>query len=171
MLECWARSWVSWSVEFLCDLFGTFMVGPAFAWSHLHLCAKRGGDPHLVPSLVPTSHPPDAARMRVILKGLSRCGFVADVSRVEDRWRRFVTLVESREEPEYGRCFPDPLLDEICGAAWDGVTALGCRIASPATKDDVYTLLNRAWEEFWRDPSEYGPWEESAVATLFPPSF
>src|ERR1051326_6464605 len=33
-LECWARSWVSWSVEFLCDLFGALMVGPAFAWSH-----------------------------------------------------------------------------------------------------------------------------------------
>ena len=41
MLECWARSWVSWSVEFLCDLFGAFMVGPAFAWSHLHLFAAR----------------------------------------------------------------------------------------------------------------------------------
>ncbi len=36
-LECWVRSWVSWSVEFLCDLFGAFTVGPAFAWSHLHL--------------------------------------------------------------------------------------------------------------------------------------
>lgn len=166
-LECWARSWVSWSVEFLCDLFGAFMIGPAFAWSHLHLCAKRGGDPFGVPSFAPTSHPPDAARMSLVLKGLARCGFTADVARLQDRWRAFLALVESQAEPEYGRCFPDQLLDEICRAAWDGVVALGCRIASPSTNDEVYGLLNRAWDEFWRDPAGYGSWEQGAVATLF----
>src|SRR5262249_28854032 len=57
-LECWVRSWVSWSVELLCDLFAALTVGPAYAWSHLHLSAKRGGDPYAVPLLAPTSHPP-----------------------------------------------------------------------------------------------------------------
>ncbi|MGO9115244.1 MAG: hypothetical protein ACLP9L_39025 [Thermoguttaceae bacterium] len=170
MLECWARSWVSWSVEFLCDLFGAFMVGPAFAWSHLHLCAKRGGDPHKVPTLAPTSHPPDAARMSVVLRGLARCGFTDDVARIGNRWRQFLTLVESHEEPEFARCFPDALLDEVCRAALEGVTTLGCRISSPATKDDIYALLNQAWEEFWRDPAGYGAWERNAVTTLFPPA-
>jgi hypothetical protein len=168
-MECWARSWVSWSVEFLCDLFGALTVGPAFAWSHLHLCAKRGSDPFGVPSFAPTSHPPDAARMTVVLKALARCGFTAEVARIQDRWRGFLALVEGQAEPEYGRCFPDQLLDAICRAAWDSVTALGCRIASPATSDEVYILLNRAWEEFWRDPAGYGAWEQSAVTALFSP--
>jgi hypothetical protein len=166
-MECWARSWVSWSVEFLCDLFGALMVGPAFAWSHLHLCAKRGSDPFGVPSFAPTSHPPDAARMAVVLKALARCGFTAEVARVQDRWQEFIALVGGQAEPEYGRCFPDRLLETICGAAWDSVTAMGCRIASRSTSDEVYTLLNRAWEEFWRDPAGYGSWEQDAVTALF----
>jgi hypothetical protein len=168
-LECWARSWVSWSVEFLCDLFGAFTVGPAFAWSHLHLSAKRGGDPYFVPALAPTSHPPDAARMTLVLKGLARCGFTTEIARIQDRWRDFIAIAESRAEPEYTRCFPDQLLDEICSAAWEGVEALGCRVASPTTNDEVYRLLNRAWEEFWRAPSGYGKWEQGAVDALFSP--
>jgi len=168
-LGCWVRSWVSWSVEFLCDLFGALTVGPAFAWSHLHLCAKRGGDPFLVPAYAPTSHPPDAARMTVALKALSRCGFAAEVGRIERRWQDYVALVGARAEPEYRRCFPDKLLEETCRAGWDGVTALGCRIASPTSGGDVYTLLNRAWDEFWHDPAGYGRWEEGAVAGLFTP--
>ena len=168
-LECWVRSWVSWSVEFLCDLFGALTVGPAFAWSHLHLAAKRGGDPFLVPSVSPTSHPPDAARMTVILKALARCGFTAEVGRVEGRWQEYVALLRSKAEPEYRRCFPDQLLEEVCRAAGEGVAGLGCRVASPASGGEVYTLLNRAWDEFWRDPAGYGAWEQGAVATLFAP--
>jgi hypothetical protein len=166
-LECWVRSWVSWSVEFVCDLFGAYMVGPAFAWSHLHLCAKRGGDPFAVPSFSPTSHPPDAVRMTVVLKALTRCGFAGQISPIQERWQRLCALLGSVPEPEYGRCFPDHLLDEICRIAWDGVSALGCRIASSSTNDEIYILLNRAWEEFWRDPPGYGTWEQSAVARLF----
>ncbi|MCI0456875.1 MAG: hypothetical protein L0Z62_07850 [Gemmataceae bacterium] len=168
-LECWVRCWVSWSVEFLCDLFGALTVGPAFAWSHLHLSAKRGRDPFCVPSFSPTSHPPDAARMTVVLKGLARCGFTAEVACIRDRWQDFVALLGSREEPEYRRCFPAPLLEAICRAAWDGVAALGCRIACPSSSEEVYTLLNRAWDEFWRDPAGYGAWEQRAVAALFAP--
>jgi hypothetical protein len=107
--------------------------------------------------------------MRVVLKGLLRCGFAPQVTQIEDRWSQFIALVESPEEPEFGRCFPDALLNDVCQAAWDGVTAIGCRIAGPSTKDEVYALLNRAWEEFWRDPAGYGGWEQSAVRTLFPP--
>ena len=168
-LECWVRSWVSWSVEFLCDLFGAFTIGPAFAWSHLHLCAKRGSDPYLVPTFAPTSHPPDAARMTVVLKGLARCGFTSEVSRIQDRWQDFVALVGSQPEPEYRRCFPDQLLEGICRAAWDGAVGLGCRIVSPSTNDEIFILLNQAWEEFWRDPAGYGAWEQDAVVALFTP--
>jgi hypothetical protein len=167
MLDCWARSWVSWSVEFLCDLFGALMIGPAFAWSHLHLCAKRGTDPFAVPSFAPTSHPPDAARMDLVLKGLARCGFTADTSRIQARWQEFLSLVGGKPEPEFNRCFPNRLLDDICNAAWTGITAMGCRAATPSTNDEVYTLLNGAWDQFWRAPADYGTWEQTAVAAIF----
>ena len=58
MLRRWEIAWVKyWMVEFFCDLFAVYTLGPAFAWAHLHLTAKRGEDPfhvpimmHLVPS-------------------------------------------------------------------------------------------------------------------------
>jgi hypothetical protein len=166
-LECWVRSWVSWSIEFLCDLFAAFTVGPAFAWSHLHLSIKRGGDPFAVPSYMPTSHPPDAARMSLVLKAFGRCGFRSEVASIEERWQQFVALVGTQAEPEYRRCFPDRLLDEMCRAAQDAIAGMGCRIASPSSCGEVYTVLNHAWVEFWRDPAGYGAWEQRAVADLF----
>lgn len=168
-LECWVRSWVSWSVEFLCDLFGLLTVGPAFAWSHLHVSAKRGGDPFAVPAFSSTSHPPDAARMTILLNGLTRLGFATEVNRIENRWNDFVSLAGGRPEPEYRRCFPSQLLDEVCQAAYDGVQALGCRTVTPSGFGEVSGLLNRAWDAFWSDPAGYGKWEEKAVAQLFAP--
>jgi hypothetical protein len=168
-LECWVRCWVSWSVELLCDLFGALTVGPAFAWSHLHLAAKRGGDPFAVPSFAPTSHPPDGARMALVLKALARAGFTAEVARVDRRWQGYVALSGGRAEPEYRRCFPDHLLEEVCRAGVDGVAALGCRLAAPASAGEVYTVLNRAWKEFWRDPAGYGAWEQDAVERILSP--
>lgn len=45
-LQTWLKAWTeNWIVEFFCDLFATYTLGPAFAWAHLHLCAKRGSDP------------------------------------------------------------------------------------------------------------------------------
>ena len=168
-LECWVRSWVPWSVEFLCDLFGVLTVGPAFAWSHLHVSAKRGGDVFAVPTTSPTTHPPDAARMAVIAKALAGAGFVAEAAQVEQRWNAFTALSGAVPEPEYRRCFPGHLLDEVFKAGLEGIEALGCRFASPSGAGEVVSLLNRAWDEFWADPVGYGRWEEQAVAGLFAP--
>jgi hypothetical protein len=166
-IDCWGRSWLHWAAEFFCDLFGAYTVGPAFAWSHLHLCAKRGGDPFEVPLRAAHSHPADAARMTVLLKGLARTGFSAEAGRVRDRWDEFTVVCGASREPEFVRCFPDRLLDTICDEALAGVRAIGCRVAGPATADPVYRLLNAAWGEFWRDPPGYVVWEQKAVDDLF----
>jgi hypothetical protein len=166
-LSAWTQSWRSWSVELMCDLFATFTAGPAFAWSHLHLCAKRGSDPFDVPRLAPTSHPADAARMDVILRGLARAGFGAEAGCVQERWQRFVTFAGFQPEPEYRRCFPSSLMEAVCDAAFQGLSGTSCRIAAPGTADSVFTLLNRAWEEFWRDPASYDGWERQAAANLW----
>src|SRR5207253_7868882 len=102
-------------------------------------------DPFTVPSFAPSSHPADAARMTAVLKALARCGFAGDVARIEERWNAFVAMLGSEAEPEYRRCFPNQLLEEVCRAAHDGVAGIGCRIASPSCRDAVYTALNDAW--------------------------
>jgi hypothetical protein len=166
MIGAWTQSWHSWAVELMCDLFATLTVGPAFAWAHLHLSAKRGRDPFEVPQLVPTSHPPDSARMDAILRALASIGFQAEAGQVQDRWQRFLAAAGFHAEPEYRRCFPTALLDKVCQAAIQGVAAGNCRIAGPQTDDPVFVLLNDAWREFWRAPDSYDAWEVQAVEGL-----
>ena len=166
MLGAWTQSWQSWAVELMCDLFAALTIGPAFAWAHLLLSAKRGRDPFEVPRLVPTSHPPDAARMETVLRALALIGFQTEAGQVQERWQQFLTAAGFRAEPEYRRCFPPTLLDKVCQTAMQGVSIGNCRIAGPKTSDTVFVLLNDAWREFWRAPDSYDAWEQQAVEGL-----
>lgn len=67
--------WVKhWSIELFCDLFATYTLGPAYAWSHLHLTAATDADPFAVKLGKLASHPTNSARMEVILEALGRLG-------------------------------------------------------------------------------------------------
>jgi hypothetical protein len=164
-LFCWAQSW---GVEFFCDLFAVYTVGPAFGWANLHLCAKRGDEPFKVPTSAsaPNSHPADNARMRAMLHGLRLIGFSKEADSIQERWQQLIRTSGSVAEPEYSRCFPDAILQSMAKLALDGVAGMGCHIASQAMSAPIYLLLNEAWTEFWRDPGHYTRWEETAVQKL-----
>jgi hypothetical protein len=167
-LTRWEVAWVKyWMVEFFCDLFAVYVLGPAFAWSHLHLTAKRGGDPFEVPLLGTSSHPADDARMRALLFGLEATGFTAEAAAVGARWQELLSHHDTEPEPEYYRCYPDELLRKVAAHALSGVRAIGCRLASPASADPIHAALNRAWDEFWKAPESYPEWEKTAVNALF----
>ena len=62
-LERWLRFWVlNWTTEFFCDLFAVYTLGPAYAWSHLHLSATRGEDPYKVPTMGARARTPPTGR-------------------------------------------------------------------------------------------------------------
>jgi hypothetical protein len=162
----WQIAWVkSWMTELFCDLFGVYTLGPAYAWSHLHLFAKRGGDPYLV-SKHPTSHPADAARMTVILHGLAIIGFSPEADQIRDRWLNLVAQAGASAEPEHRRCYPDKMLAEIAQEGFEGVKGIRARMAARNTNDLVHSILNEAWCRFWKDPAQYTAWESTTVATL-----
>jgi hypothetical protein len=167
LLRCWEHAWVKfWAVEFFCDLFAVYTLGPAFAWANLHLCAKRGANPFAVPTLVPTSHPADDARMTAILHGLTLIGFSEEIGLIQERWQELIAVSGFQPEPEFRRCFPEGLLQELSQRAYEGTLALGCRMAHPGLQDPIHSVLSQAWTEFWRDPARYTAWEESAVKCL-----
>lgn len=168
-LLTWVDCWLSWAIEFFCDLYAVYMVGPAFAWSHLHLAASVGGDPFRVPLMTSTDHPADAARMTVLLLALNRLGFTADRAAIEHRWDRFLRLSGSKASPEYRRCFPDALLKRIECLAFDGTRVLGCNLAGAGMKGPGRLLLNEAWRVFWHSPSSYVDWEQHAVGQFVQP--
>lgn len=166
-LTTWMKSWnESWLVEFFCDLFATYTIGPAFAWAHLHLCIKRGVNPYTVSGFVTTSHPADDARMTIMLHGLRHMGFIDDAQSIADRWQEFIHLAGYKPEPEYHRCYAPHVLENLASIAHKAVERMGCRIANPNITGIVHNILNSAWTKFWHDPRAYPNWEVDAVYQL-----
>ncbi len=166
-LSTWMGCWLSWSIEFFCDLFAVYMVGAAFAWAHLHLSASVGVDPPFrVPLWAPTVHPADAARMTVLLYALDRLGFRDERTDIAHHWQQLLDLDGAQKGPEYRRCFPDALLKSVEERAYEGVRTLRCELAGPSMEGPGRKLLNEAWNVFWRSPDEYVEWEKNAVAEL-----
>lgn len=167
-LDLWRLCWVRfWLTEFFCDLFAVCTLGPAFVWSHLHLCAMRGKDPFDVPESYPSSHPADDARMTAMLAALAACGFSEEATAISSRWTSLVSASGFRPEPEYHRCFPVSLLNALASHAKSGVEQMHCRLALKGSLDGTVRLsLNRAWAQFWTDPNSYAQWEQQAVREL-----
>lgn len=168
LLRLWEIAWIKyWITELFCDIFASAVIGPAFVWAHLHLAAKRGGNPFEVATSRSSSHPADDARMRTMLVTLTKNGFGHEASNIQAHWSSFLSHAGQNPEPEYYRCFPQHLLEEIAELALSGIKASGLRIARADTCDRIHILLNEAWTRFWSDPDNFVEWEKQAVACLF----
>ena len=168
MLDVWEILWIKyWLVEFFCDLFAVATLGPAFAWSHLHLYMKTGSDAFAVPSggRIAT-HPADDARMRAVLMLLRKIGFRDAAEDIGARWNKALRLSDNAKVPDYAHCYPEELIDCVVEMALLGVQKVECRTAAPNVKDPIHCLLNEAWERFWSDPENYHRWESGAVKAL-----
>ena len=166
-LELWMTSWSKyWMQEFFCDLFAVSTAGPAFAWSHYHLCVERGGDPFETPLVSMTTHPADDARMRAALLMLTALGFDAEAQRIEGTWQDYVGTMDYFPAPEYRQCYPENLLSGIVAAAQEGIRGSGVVVARPDTLVPGVALLNEAWQVFWQTPEDYQVWEAEKLKAL-----
>ena len=166
-LELWMTSWSKyWMQEFFCDLFAVSTAGPAFAWSHYHLCVERGGDPFETPLVSMTTHPADDARMRAALLMLTALGFDAEAQRIEGTWQDYVGTMDYFPAPEYRQCYPENLLSGIVAAAQEGIRGSGVVVARPDTLVPGVALLNEAWRVFWQTPEDYQVWEAEKLKAL-----
>jgi len=168
-LTAWDGNWVSgWGIELCCDLFAVLACGPAFAWSHLHLCAKRAGDPFLVDNAPDSTHPPDAARMFVMLEALGMLEYAADALAIEEKWNQLLGQAGYRQNPDYTICFPHALLTLIVSYAFAGYQSIGCAPSSRASGAKTHDLFNEAWHRFWDAPERYAQWEKANRVAVFP---
>ena len=172
-LRLWDTFWtIYWMQEFFCDLFGVLTTGPAFVWSHYHLCVKRGDDPFETPLInepkpaFEQTHPADGARMQVMLSMLAASGFDREAKRIDTEWRDFVEIMGYDIEPEYRQCYPEELLSKIVFATKEGIEGIGVVTAKPDALAPFAGLLNSAWMEFWRAPEDYQGWEAGKHAEL-----
>ena len=162
--------WKLWIEEFFCDLFGLYTLGPAYAWSHLHLTIKTSEDIHHLLVIIEQSHPADEARMRMLFVGLELLGFEKDLEQIKTRWEK-VKEFWGPPPPDYIYAYPDSLFMEIAKIFLDGIKKSGFSIANQDSlkndNDNVRCLLNDAWKNFWQLPSEeFRIWEKEQINLL-----
>ena len=165
--QLWQTCWVKyWMQEFFCDLFGVLTTGPAFAWSHYHLCVKRGGDPFETTLVFESTHPADGARMRAALMMLTMIGYEPAAKQIGEVWQDFVQAMDYNSTPEYNQCYPEPLICKIVAAAKEGIEGIGVITSTPNTQPPIVSLLNSAWKKFWSAPEDYPAWEAEQFDSL-----
>jgi len=159
-MEIFNNSWISWSIELFCDLFAVYTLGPAYAWANLHLCVKRGGNPYETPIYHPNSHPADNARMKAILIGLELIDYKKESKSINNYWDKYLEICSSNIDANYKIAFPNELLNKCAVIVLEATKKINCKIANPKLRNEVFTLLNIAWEKFTNDPIEYIGWEK-----------
>lgn len=163
ILDGLESAWIPWSEELFCDLFALYTVGPAYAWAHLHLTASHTSVPYNV--RLEGEHPPDEARMRVLLAGLNLMAKTNEVRAIAQKWDELLKVTGHSATPLYRRACPDTLLEQASVHAFEGTKQIGCVIASN-NGGQISSLLNKAWECFWEAPTKYAEWEKEMIAAI-----
>ncbi|SFH36955.1 hypothetical protein [Pedobacter insulae] len=163
-IHVYKESWLAnWSIEFFCDLFAAYTLGPAYLWSNLHMCTSMSWDVYRIPTFQKISHPPDDARMKAIMFGLELIGFTDEVAEVKEKWEEFKMIIGAKKDSEFNIAVPDKLLRSAAEFCLVATKEIKCDIATKDMTKSVSNLLNSAWVEFWKDPENFAPWEKSAL--------
>ncbi len=163
-LRTWESYWGKyWILEFYCDLFAIYTLGPAFAWSHVHLSAKRGVNPY---DYLMEQHPADATRMAVLLIGLREISYDDEARAIAEVWQSMIGSSSYKPPSDFRTCYPQDVLEKIAKQGLEGVKEIGCRIAHAECNDEIHTLLNEAWQRFWDNPREYAASEDQKTKEL-----
>jgi len=166
-LYIWRDSWIQkWSMEIFCDLFGIYTLGPAYAWSNIHLCIKLSHNVYDIPYIAISTHPPDDARMNCMFQALELMGYKKEKDEIRGKWNKFIDLFNYQKRAEYSMAVPEILIESASVFAFEGVKQLGCNIATFNDNDIIKPLLNDAWKVFWSDPNSFVSWEISSVEKL-----
>jgi len=158
-----------WLREFVSDMVATFLVGPAFGWQHVRLCAGQSQSAFHPTLGEGAEHPADEARLRGIVAVLAVMGQGDAGTAVADLWQHFLRVKGEPVAPDYGVCYPPTLLESLAGRVVAGCRTLGLRgfDAAGDPADDVVALINEAWRRFLSDPAAFAAWESLRIDELW----
>lgn len=148
----WTGSWIH---EAFCDLFALFAVGPAYAYSNLHLVSKLDMNIYELDTFAKQDHPSGDARMRLLDAGLRMLGHGREADHVRGEWSALAQLCGD-PPPEHSGAFPSSLLGDIAVTVLPTFSRAGLRGYADDKRAQggvngatVASLLNDAWTTFW----------------------
>ncbi len=164
----WKTYWIN---EFFSDLFALYTLGPAYAWSHLHLATKKSEDVYEFSQILPQTHPSDDSRMRMLAMGLDKLGFEDEATSILSKWDNMPFVINTQPVVEYQYAYPNDLMNETAELFLMGLKESQFSIVSPEklerqNPDSIINLLNEAWNLFWNSPDKFREWEESTIQKL-----
>jgi hypothetical protein len=164
----WKEYWLD---EFFCDLFALYTLGPAYAWSHLHLTTKTSEDIYQFSKFLPQTHPSDDSRMKMLLIGLKKLGFNKEASLVLSKWNSLPPVLNREPVVEYQYAYPEDIIKELVDIFLTSLKESEFAIVSPTdlkeqNSNTVIGELNGAWISFWDKPDEFRDWEEKSIEKL-----
>ena len=138
----WRDAWIQ---EFVSDMIATYLVGPAFRWQHVRLCAGRSQGA-FYPSLGETAqHPADEARLCGIEAVLGQIGMADVSSRIRALWNRYVDVSRESMPADYPLCYSQSLIESLAQNMVEGCRSLGLRSysdrPSPTQTKDIPSLI------------------------------
>ena len=169
--EKWETDWL---IEFCCDMIATYLVGNAYGWANLHLCANAHPDSNIylptAEQLQANRHPSDEARMKGICSMLILLNDQRGVETLLKDWRSYETIVIAPKPDHYDFFYPEKLIDELARLVNQQCQNIGLMPYSGqrpvASGINLIVIIRTAWSEFLKDPQSYVGWEKLRLAEL-----
>jgi hypothetical protein len=159
----------SWLLEFVADMVATYLVGPAFGWQHVRLCASTSSAAYHPTLGERADHPADEARLRGMVAVLTHMGATDAGARITSLWNSYLDASREGRPQDYEVCYPQVLLESLAKNVIAGCRSLGVRsFDQPGdAPNDLPSLFGEAWERFLADSQAYADWERSQIETLW----
>lgn len=168
----WARMrWPEWMPGAFCDLFGVFGGGPAGAWAYLHMAARNALPAYRLDAFGTQTHPPGDARMETMCEGLRLMGFSGDADAIWARWRDAADAVGGARGEACRHAAPKRPPRDAARAIYESLGETSVILCDPGSRGRegwrMRTLLNDAWDVFWRSRhGEFQEWEAAEIERL-----
>lgn len=168
ILNKWKSSWFE---EIFCDAFAAFLVGPAYAWSWIHIVTKRNDNVFYLNEEGYREHPSDEARFRFIIHCLKIAGFRKEIEELQKVWNSLIFVSGKTSSPDYFLAFPDELFENISSLIKTGLVENKFELASHEKLESldnttILKSLNEVWEYFWNSPDDFHQFEETRIKEL-----
>lgn len=160
----WKESWIE---EFTCDLIGTYMTGPAYAWTNLKLLSAGHGSTKIFE--YSESHPADEARMRIIILMLEKLGLTEDNNKIKKAWDIFLKDTVGFQSNEYPLLYPQKLLNQIVDefiTFYQNADLASFPELVQKDAKSIAQLLNNAWNNAQSNPLDYYSYEIDSINDL-----
>src|SRR5262249_7606833 len=134
-------AWMAWRKEIFADIFGSWMAGPAFAWS---LADHLAGDQAAITAQSRprsngdwTEYPTATLRILLVCEVLKRIGFTSEAGEIRHRWEE---AYPQHQLQEFTNDFAE-VIDRL--GAVVGITAIESHAFLPAMMESVARVVNK----------------------------